>query len=300
MNELFFILLVLTVAFIIGYLTAWAYFKERWKKPFGQLQGEMLKIKAENSSLKSENSSMHRGLKELELKNEKLTKNLSDLEKREIEHNNHNSEHEQEFQHYKLKYEASISEMDGMMEEIYELREKLVAKNEIIREKPIVIFTDAKPEEKNDLKKILGIGASIEKKLNNIGVYTYKQISEFDEDLVERVTNAIEFFPGRIYRDNWIGQAKALIEQQGMVDHDTLLHMKYKQDDLKVINGIGPFIEKKLNKIGIISYKQISELDQVDVEKISQLIEFFPNRIYRENWIVQAQKLVKEQMADHA
>ncbi|WP_020530922.1 helix-hairpin-helix domain-containing protein [Flexithrix dorotheae] len=300
MNELFFILFVLTVAFVIGFITAWAYFKERWKKPFGHLQGEMLKIKAENSSLKSENTSLQNKLKEAEDKNGLLVKNMSELENKEKAHNNLDEEHEQEVQHYKLRYEASISEMDGMMEEIYRLREKMAEKDEIIREKPIVIFTDAKEEEKDDLKKILGIGAFIEKKLNNIGVYTYKQISEFDEELVERVTNAIEFFPGRIYRDNWIGQAKALMEQNGLVDHDTLLHMKNKHDDLKVISGIGPFIEKKLNKIGIISYKQISELDHDDVQKISQLIEFFPDRIYRENWIGQAQKLVKEQMANHA
>lgn len=68
----------------------------------------------------------------------------------------------------------------------------------------------ASPNEKDDLKKINGIGPFIEQKLNDIGIYTFKQISEFDNELVEQVTDAIQFFPGRINRDDWVGQAKQL------------------------------------------------------------------------------------------
>ncbi|MFT4663710.1 MAG: putative flap endonuclease-1-like 5' DNA nuclease [Polaribacter sp.] len=65
--------------------------------------------------------------------------------------------------------------------------------------------------EKNDLKKINGIGPFIEKKLNDIGIFTYQQISQFDADLILQITAAIQFFPGRINRDDWVGQAKKLI-----------------------------------------------------------------------------------------
>ncbi len=66
-------------------------------------------------------------------------------------------------------------------------------------------------EDKDDLKKINGIGPFIEQKLNDIGIYTFKQISQFDSDLVQQVTDAIQFFPGRIDRDDWVGQAKELV-----------------------------------------------------------------------------------------
>jgi predicted flap endonuclease-1-like 5' DNA nuclease len=69
----------------------------------------------------------------------------------------------------------------------------------------------ATADEKNDLKKINGIGPFIEKKLNDIGIYTYEQISQFDAELISLITDAIQFFPGRIDRDDWVGQAKKLL-----------------------------------------------------------------------------------------
>ncbi len=63
--------------------------------------------------------------------------------------------------------------------------------------------------EKDDLKKINGIGPFIEEKLNDLGIYTFQQVSQLD-GLLPVLTSAIEFFPGRIERDEWIGQADRL------------------------------------------------------------------------------------------
>lgn len=65
------------------------------------------------------------------------------------------------------------------------------------------------------------------------------------------------------------------------------------KNDLKLINGIGPFIEKKLNSIGIYSFEQISKFSSQDIEDVTTLIEFFPGRIKRDNWTKQAQDLIK-------
>ena len=71
----------------------------------------------------------------------------------------------------------------------------------------VVVATEA---EKDDLKEVKGVGPFIEEKLNKLGIYTFEQISQFDDQLVEQVTIAIAFFPGRIQRDDWVGQAKKL------------------------------------------------------------------------------------------
>jgi len=71
-------------------------------------------------------------------------------------------------------------------------------------------FGAASPNEREDLTKINGIGPYIEQRLNEIGIYNYEQISRFKHEDVEVLTELIDFFPGRIERDNWIGQAKAL------------------------------------------------------------------------------------------
>lgn len=66
----------------------------------------------------------------------------------------------------------------------------------------------ASASDKDDLKLIKGIGPFIEKKLNALGIFTFLQISKFTEEDETSVTKAIEFFPGRIQRDNWTAQAK--------------------------------------------------------------------------------------------
>lgn len=65
---------------------------------------------------------------------------------------------------------------------------------------------------KDDLKQINGIGSFIEKKLNDIGVYTFSQLSKMNDDDIEAITKLIEFFPGRIKRDQWKEQAKDLLK----------------------------------------------------------------------------------------
>jgi predicted flap endonuclease-1-like 5' DNA nuclease len=62
----------------------------------------------------------------------------------------------------------------------------------------------------DDLKKIKGIGKVIEEKLNRIGYYRLEQIASLDEAEIERIEEEISF-PGRIARDAWVAQAKALL-----------------------------------------------------------------------------------------
>jgi predicted flap endonuclease-1-like 5' DNA nuclease len=71
-------------------------------------------------------------------------------------------------------------------------------------------FGVANASEKDDLKRIKGVGPFIEQKLNTIGIYTFDQISKFTPEDMQTVTELISFFPGRIERDDWKGQASVL------------------------------------------------------------------------------------------
>ena len=80
-------------------------------------------------------------------------------------------------------------------------------------EKPTLNFASfgkSDESQKDDLKLISGVGPFIEKKLNSIGIYTFDQISKFTKDDIDTVTELIQFFPGRIERDNWTDQARKL------------------------------------------------------------------------------------------
>ena len=67
-------------------------------------------------------------------------------------------------------------------------------------------------KQKDNLQLIKGVGPFIEGKLNNLGLYSFEQISALDDELIEKLTEAIQFFPGRIERDDWVGQAKELMD----------------------------------------------------------------------------------------
>jgi predicted flap endonuclease-1-like 5' DNA nuclease len=68
----------------------------------------------------------------------------------------------------------------------------------------------ARRKDMDDLKMISGIGPVIEEQLHTLDIYTFEQISKFTTEDIEAVTEAIEFFPGRIERDEWVKQAKEL------------------------------------------------------------------------------------------
>lgn len=65
-------------------------------------------------------------------------------------------------------------------------------------------------------------------------------------------------------------------------------------DDLKEIMGIGPFLEKKLHAIGIYTFRQIANFTREDIDTVNDIIEFFPGRIERDNWVRQAAELTKK------
>jgi NADH-quinone oxidoreductase subunit E len=67
----------------------------------------------------------------------------------------------------------------------------------------------ARPAEPDDLKMISGIGPKLEKTLNELGIHTFAQIAAWTKAEREWVDGYLKF-KGRIERDDWVGQAKAL------------------------------------------------------------------------------------------
>jgi len=68
-------------------------------------------------------------------------------------------------------------------------------------------------DQQDDLKEISGIGPFIEEKLHALGIYRFEQVSRFTREDIDKINDAIEFFPGRILRDDWVGQAAELAKK---------------------------------------------------------------------------------------
>jgi predicted flap endonuclease-1-like 5' DNA nuclease len=62
--------------------------------------------------------------------------------------------------------------------------------------------------EKDDLKKIRGIGPAFEDALNKMGTYTYVQIAKWTPRDITQIAQKLDTLPDRIKRDNWVAGAK--------------------------------------------------------------------------------------------
>jgi predicted flap endonuclease-1-like 5' DNA nuclease/uncharacterized protein YoxC len=69
---------------------------------------------------------------------------------------------------------------------------------------------------RDNLKAIKGIGPAIEKTLNEMGIFSYRQIAEMSEYDIDRIAKRLKGFRSRIYREDWIGQARDLHDQDSI------------------------------------------------------------------------------------
>lgn len=230
------ILIMLLVAFIIGYGIAWSL---RGEKILNQIEIKKMlkkdnsilhqanadfKIQIENGRLRfqkelantqqkinsafSERDNLKNHIKELEQSSIALKKSSGETQEK-----NNTLESEIGTLRYRLRqlefqnkeHEEAYSKLKGELEDlVIQKSEKKISDHPFVR---LIELND-----KDDLTKIKGIGPFIEKRLNMIGIYTFKQLSELTPELVDRVGAAIEFFPHRIERDDWVGQARSFLK----------------------------------------------------------------------------------------
>jgi predicted flap endonuclease-1-like 5' DNA nuclease len=217
-------------------------------------------------------------------------------------------------------------------------------------------------DDKDQLQNVKGIGPFIEEKLNALGIFTFAQISRMNSNLEDNINEAIEFFPGRIKRDEWAKQARKLVdlgseegsnvpppldndvqvrdrellaqakdeirkkeledekeeemerrkkkaaellskriterpeekseEDESLIDFSVIgFGSEDDKDDLQKIDGIGRFVENKLNDIGIYKISQIASMTQEISDDVNTTIGLGPGRIDRDEWVLQAQRL---------
>lgn len=64
-------------------------------------------------------------------------------------------------------------------------------------------------------------------------------------------------------------------------------------DDLKMIKGVGPKLEKLLNSLGFYHYDQIAKWTDEEVAWVDENLEGFKGRVTRDGWIEQAKILAE-------
>ena len=109
--------------------------------------------------------------------------------------------------------------------------------------------------------------------------------SATDSDAIDETDgdDTPESADGDLQDDEQTLEADALVNDSEVADDDT--------DDLKMIKGVGPAIEKTLNDLGIYRFNQIAEMSEYDIDRVAQRLKGFRSRIYREDWVGQARSL---------
>lgn len=308
------ILAMLVGAAAIGLLTAYYYWKSICNKKIAEKD---ILIDSRENSINQLTSTIQDQKNAIDSMESNLKGKENELAS--LEHNYHlleanNTKHLDKITNLKGMYDEAVNEIDGLKELLKSKDQDLHEADEVIaritERKPMIdynSFGKATPEEKDDLMMISGVGPFIEQRLNALDIYTFQQISKFIKKDIDAVNKAIEYFPGRIERDEWVAQAKELVYSHGektdllrkiklrkdQINYDRIgiAHME-DADDLTIISGIGGWIQKKLNALDIYTFKQISNFIEEDEKSITIAVAFFPGRIDRDEWVPQAQELV--------
>jgi predicted flap endonuclease-1-like 5' DNA nuclease len=348
------IILMLSGSAIIGYLTAWLFYKSAYENKLKivesekhELNNRIVNLDAEIFNLKEDLSNKDKEISDLIIAHISERKHLLDYKSFGIASESEKddlkmisgigpfieerlnaldiytfrqisnfSPQDIEAINDAIEYFSGRIERDEWVAQALELVRNEELKADLFRrisERKNKIYYDrigtAKKEEADDLTIISGIGGWIQEKLNALDIFTFRQISNFTKEDIVTVTEAIEFFPGRIERDEWILQSRELIriagkksdllkrirDRKGRIYYDRLgIGHKYEANNLTLIDGLGLWVEERLNTLGIYTFSQISKLTHTDIETITVVLELIPGRIEQDKWVEQARELAKK------
>ena len=90
------------------------------------------------------------------------------------------------------------------------------------------------------------------------------------------------------------GYPQLLVESLSIKD---LPYDPKNPDDLTLIKGVGPFTQKKVNRLGIYTFDQLVSLSSEDIERVNEAINFYPGRITQDDWIGQIEEIINSKVS---
>ena len=164
---------------------------------------------AELDQLKVQNTEMSEVLKSME-----ASRRQYEEDARRYQNIASESEKQSETLRFRLdEVEKNFLELEAQQQNaIQQAREEALSANE-------PGANDDSVREVDDLKQIVGIGKVFESALNDLGIYSFRQLANFTVHDIARVNAKLKEFKGRMEQDDWIGQAKELLfKKHGSAD----------------------------------------------------------------------------------
>lgn len=187
------------------------------------LEQKAIELEAENAQLRhdaartqQEIAALHRDvaeLDELKIQNKELAHCLQSME-------NSRKQYERDAKRYREQADKSDKRSETLRMKLDDVEKSFgdIAKQhdealKIAQQQEAAKATNGKePAEQvvDDLTEIVGIGKIFQQTLNDLGIFSYRQIASFGAADVARVNMQLKEFKGRMEQDDWIGQAKDL------------------------------------------------------------------------------------------
>ena len=111
----------------------------------------------------------------------------------------------------KKKTNKDIEETVKLKESLADVTPEPIIEEVIVKSTKPTLFTEVPAEGQDKLSLIKGIGPVIEKKLNELGIYTFEQISLWTTEEELWITTQLAF-PKSISKEEWVKQAKELLK----------------------------------------------------------------------------------------
>ena len=181
-----------------------------------ELEAENAQLRHDATLLQQEIGALQRDvaeLDELKVQNKELAHCLKSME-------NSRKQYERDAQRYRDQAESSEKQTETLRMHLDDVEASFatmarqhdealkIAQQESVREQ--VNGHEPEAQQVDDLTQIVGIGKVFQQTLNDLGIYSFRQIASFGAADVARVNMQLKEFKGRMEQDDWIGQAKDL------------------------------------------------------------------------------------------
>ena len=182
-----------------------------------ELEAENAQLKHDSAITRQENDALKRDVfeqEELKIQNKELAEVLKSMENSRKQYENDANRYREHAGKSEQKSETLRIRLDEVEKNFVEMEKQQDRALKNARKSATVQAKNGKKpakQEKDDLQEIIGIGKVFEHTLHELGVFSFRQIANFEISDIARLNSELKEFKGRMEQDDWIGQAKDLL-----------------------------------------------------------------------------------------
>lgn len=165
-----------------------------------QKDKEIQRLKANLNACETDKDQSNSNLQSCELQKEELNKKLQEAIKNTCKIEEHHLADD-------VREDTSADEPDELELKSLNFFSSQIDSGNVVKDDSLGLIYTSKPDEEDDLTLIKGVAGVLKAKLNDFGIYTFRQIALWSPEVATEFSDRLSF-KGRVERDNWKGQSK--------------------------------------------------------------------------------------------